>query len=204
MVVPCAADLRADLLRARHLWRHRLERADARQFPPRRRPALSLDLPRQRASLALIATLIALLIGYPAAYAIAKAPPTLADVAAVPRHPAVLDELPDPHLCLDRAAQSGGPDQRRADRQRASSASRCRCSTTKFAVVLGLVYNYTPFVILAIYSALQRLDPSYAEASRDLGAGAVHDLPAHHPAAHRTRRGGGRGLRLRACRSAIS
>jgi len=29
-----------------------------------------------------------------------------------------------------------------------------------------------PFVILAIYSALQRLDPSFAEASRDLGAGA--------------------------------
>ena len=43
----------------------------------------------------------------------------------------------------------------------------------EFAVVLGLVYNYTPFVILAIYAALQRLDPSYAEASRDLGATAA-------------------------------
>ena len=42
----------------------------------------------------------------------------------------------------------------------------------EFAVILGLVYNYCPFVILAIYSALQRLDPSFAEASRDLGAGA--------------------------------
>lgn len=41
----------------------------------------------------------------------------------------------------------------------------------EFAVVLGLVYNYCPFVILAIYASLQRLDPSYAEASRDLGAG---------------------------------
>jgi spermidine/putrescine transport system permease protein len=43
----------------------------------------------------------------------------------------------------------------------------------EFAIILGLVYNYTPFVILAIYSALQRLDPAYAEASRDLGATAV-------------------------------
>ena len=43
----------------------------------------------------------------------------------------------------------------------------------EFAVVLGLVYNYTPFVILAIYAALQRLDLSYAEASRDLGATAA-------------------------------
>jgi len=42
----------------------------------------------------------------------------------------------------------------------------------EFAVVLGFVYNYSPFVILAIYAALQRLDPSFAEASRDLGAGA--------------------------------
>ena len=46
----------------------------------------------------------------------------------------------------------------------------------EFAVILGLVYNYVPFVILAVYSALQRLDPSYAEASRDLGAGGDHDL----------------------------
>ena len=42
------------------------------------------------------------------------------------------------------------------------------------AVILGLVYSYTPFVILPIYSSLQRLDPSYAEASRDLGAGPSH------------------------------
>src|ERR1044072_8285055 len=43
----------------------------------------------------------------------------------------------------------------------------------EFAVILGLVYNYVPFVILAVYSALQRLDPAYAEASRYLGASAA-------------------------------
>jgi spermidine/putrescine transport system permease protein len=41
----------------------------------------------------------------------------------------------------------------------------------EFAVILGLIYSYSPFVILAIYASLQRLDPSYAEASSDLGAG---------------------------------
>lgn len=40
----------------------------------------------------------------------------------------------------------------------------------EFAVVLGLVYNYVPFVILAIYASLQRLDPALTEASEDLGA----------------------------------
>lgn len=39
-----------------------------------------------------------------------------------------------------------------------------------FAVVVGLVYNYTPFVVLAIYSSLNRLNPEILEASEDLGA----------------------------------
>lgn len=39
-----------------------------------------------------------------------------------------------------------------------------------FAVVTGLVYNYTPFVVLAIYSALNRINPEIIEASHDLGA----------------------------------
>ncbi len=40
----------------------------------------------------------------------------------------------------------------------------------QFAVVTGLVYNYLPFVILAIYSSIQRLNPEIREASEDLGA----------------------------------
>ena len=38
------------------------------------------------------------------------------------------------------------------------------------SVVTGLVYNYVPFVILAIYSSISRLNPEIAEASEDLGA----------------------------------
>ncbi len=41
---------------------------------------------------------------------------------------------------------------------------------TESAVIIGLVYNYLPFVILAIYSSLQRLNPEVREASADLGA----------------------------------
>ncbi len=41
---------------------------------------------------------------------------------------------------------------------------------TEGAVVLGLVYNYLPFVILACYAPLARMNPELAEASRDLGA----------------------------------
>lgn len=42
---------------------------------------------------------------------------------------------------------------------------------TETAVVIGLVYNYLPFVILACYAPLSRLNPEITEASRDLGAG---------------------------------
>ena len=38
------------------------------------------------------------------------------------------------------------------------------------AVILGLVYSYLPFVILACYAPLSRLNPEIAEASHDLGA----------------------------------
>ena len=42
---------------------------------------------------------------------------------------------------------------------------------TKFAVQLGVVYNYLPLMILPLFVALDRLDPAMREASKDLGAG---------------------------------
>lgn len=44
---------------------------------------------------------------------------------------------------------------------------------TQGAVVLGMVYNYLPFMILPIYSVLVKLDHSLIEAARDLGASSV-------------------------------
>ena len=45
-----------------------------------------------------------------------------------------------------------------------------------FAVTLGLVYVNLPFLVLPIYSALDRLDRSLLEASLDLGAGHVRTI----------------------------
>jgi spermidine/putrescine transport system permease protein len=44
---------------------------------------------------------------------------------------------------------------------------------TPFASVLGLVYNYLPFMILPIYASVERLDNAMIEAAYDLGAGPV-------------------------------
>ncbi len=41
---------------------------------------------------------------------------------------------------------------------------------TEFAVVLGMVYNFLPFMIIQIYTALAKLDKSLLEAASDLGA----------------------------------
>lgn len=44
---------------------------------------------------------------------------------------------------------------------------------TPGAVVLGLVYNYLPFMILPIYGSVEKLDNAMVEAAYDLGAGPV-------------------------------
>jgi spermidine/putrescine transport system permease protein len=41
---------------------------------------------------------------------------------------------------------------------------------TPFAVLLGLVYGFLPFMILPIYASLERLDPALLEAAELLGA----------------------------------
>lgn len=47
---------------------------------------------------------------------------------------------------------------------------------TDFAVVLGMVYNFIPFMILQIYTALSKMDKSYLEAASDLGANKVQSF----------------------------
>jgi spermidine/putrescine transport system permease protein len=123
------------------------------------------------ARIAFLATAIALLIGYPAAYAIAHAPErrraALLFLAILPFWTNYLIRTYAWIVLLNPAGLINGA------LVRAGFASApLPLLYNEFAVILGLVYNYTPFVILAIYSSLQRLDPSYAEASRDLGAGA--------------------------------
>lgn len=44
------------------------------------------------------------------------------------------------------------------------------------AVVLGMVYNYLPFMILPLYSIMTKIDNSVIEAAEDLGAGRINVL----------------------------
>lgn len=44
---------------------------------------------------------------------------------------------------------------------------------TRTGVYLGLLYNYLPFLVVPIFSALEKLDPSLREAGFDLGANRI-------------------------------
>ena len=45
---------------------------------------------------------------------------------------------------------------------------------TEGAVVLGMVYNYLPFMILPLYSVMVKIDKSVIEAAQDLGSNSFH------------------------------
>lgn len=122
--------------------------------------------------IALIATIIALAIGYPAAFAISRAPENwrtpLLFLAILPFWTNYLIRtyawivLLNPVGLINTSLTGLGV-----------ISQPLPLLYNEFAVILGLVYSYTPFVVLAVYSSLQRLDPTFAEASRDLGAGAM-------------------------------
>ena len=144
------------------------------------------------------ATLLALLIGYPAAYAIAAAPRPAPAAPPVPRGAAVLVELPDPHLCLDRAPQPRGADHAGPRAGSATRASRRRCSTPRAPSSSGWSTTTCPSSSSPATPRSRGSTPSCNEASRDLGASAFTTfrrvtLPLT-AARHRRRR----GVRLRA------
>lgn len=47
---------------------------------------------------------------------------------------------------------------------------------TEGAVVLGMVYNYLPFMILPLYSVMVKIDKSVIEAANDLGCNSFHTM----------------------------
>lgn len=116
-----------------------------------------------------LATVLALLLGYPVAYAIAKMPARLRTVAlvlvVVPfwtnfliRTYAWIMLLNTQGMLNDALISLGLVDE------------PIRLLYTKGAVVTGLVYAYLPLMILPIYASVARLDPELREASANLGA----------------------------------
>ncbi|MEZ5762475.1 MAG: ABC transporter permease [Paracoccaceae bacterium] len=115
------------------------------------------------------ATLIAVVVGYAAAYAIAAAPrhrqPFLLFLAVLPFWSNYLIRTYAWIVLLNREGLIT-----QGLRMIGYEGEPPSLLYTEGAVITGLVYNYLPFVILACYAPLSRLNPEMAEASRDLGA----------------------------------
>jgi spermidine/putrescine transport system permease protein len=48
-----------------------------------------------------------------------------------------------------------------------------RIINTNYAIVLGMVYNYLPFMIMPLYSVMTKIEDRTIEAAQDLGAGSI-------------------------------
>ena len=129
--------------------------------------------------LAAIATLVCLLIGYPAAYFMAGEGPGFQRVAlALIMLPMWMNFLLRTYSWMSILENNGLLNQffqkiglfsllASMTGQEIDSFQMLR---TPGAVTLGMVYNYLPFMILPIYSVILELDRNLLEAARDLGA----------------------------------
>ena len=138
--------------------------------------------------LALVATLICLLIGYPVSYWMAHEGPGFQRVAmALIMLPMWMNFLLRTYSWMSILENNGLLNQLfrsiglvdlynqialhfAADPALYKPTDYIPMIGTSGAVVLGMVYNYLPFMILPIYSVILKLDHSLLEAARDLGA----------------------------------
>ncbi|MDW4498129.1 ABC transporter permease subunit [Sulfitobacter sp. D35] len=118
--------------------------------------------------IAVVATLITLLVGYPIAYGMARAPeewrPTLMMLVILPFWTSFLIRV---YAWMGILSSEGLLNQFLLWIGVISTPLTILNTTT--AVYIGIVYTYLPFMILPIYAALDRLDGSLIEAAEDLG-----------------------------------
>ncbi|MWV15821.1 ABC transporter permease subunit [Pseudomonas sp. L-22-4S-12] len=130
---------------------------------------LYLEILLRSAKIAGLATLYAVLIGYPAAYAIARAPRQRQAVylflVMLPFWSNYLIRTYAWIVLLNRKGLIAG-----LLEPMGLYGDLLNILYTESAVILGLVYNYIPFVILAIFASLSRINGELWEASSDLGA----------------------------------
>ena len=118
--------------------------------------------------IAVISTLLTLLVGYPIAYGMARAPdqwrPTLLMLVILPFWTSFLIRV---YSWQGILSQEGFLNQFLIWTGLISEP--LIILNTPVAVYIGIVYTYLPFMILPIYSALEKLDQSLLEAAEDLG-----------------------------------
>ncbi|MGD1472977.1 spermidine/putrescine ABC transporter permease PotB [Vibrio harveyi] len=119
--------------------------------------------------MAIIATLLCLVIGYPFAYIVAKMPekwrPFMLFLVIVPFWTNSLIRTYGLKIVLGTQGILN-----KSLMAMEIIDKPMRLMYTETAVMIGLVYILLPFMILPLYSAIEKLDNTYIEAAKDLGA----------------------------------
>ena len=117
--------------------------------------------------LAVVTTVVCLLLAYPFAYFIATRSPAVRNLLLV----FVMIPFWSNFLVRTYAWRvilgSEGP---LSQLSQALGGEPIRLLFTNWAVLIGLVYGYLPFMVLPLYAAIERMDWSLVEAARDLYA----------------------------------
>ena len=117
--------------------------------------------------LAVLSTLLCILFGYPAAMFLSKAAPKLRNTLILLFIlPMWMNFLLRTYAWMTLLEKRGLINAILAH----LSLPAINILYTDYAVMLGMVYNFLPFMILPIYSVLMKMDRSLLEAAEDLGA----------------------------------
>ncbi|MDH5797810.1 MAG: ABC transporter permease subunit [Paracoccaceae bacterium] len=118
--------------------------------------------------IALLATFATLLVGFPIAYGMARAPeewrPTLMMLVILPFWTSFLIRV---YAWIGILSQEGYLNQFLL--WTGIISNPLLILNTNAAVYIGIVYTYLPFMILPIYASLEKMDISLLEAAEDLG-----------------------------------
>jgi spermidine/putrescine transport system permease protein len=120
--------------------------------------------------LALISTVICLLIGYPVAFILSKERPRVQRfLLMLIMLPMWMNFLLRTYAWMSILENTGLLNRLLT----AVGLPTLHIINTPGAVVVGMVYNFLPFMILPIYSVIVKIDRSLIEAAQDLGAGSA-------------------------------
>ncbi len=120
--------------------------------------------------LGIITTVLCLLIGYPVAYAISKCKEnTQTILILLITFPTWINMLMRTYAWINILSSKGII----SNVFQLLGFGEVSFLYTDFAVVLGMVYDFLPFMILPIHASLSKMDKSLIEASNDLGANPI-------------------------------
>lgn len=123
--------------------------------------------------LSLGATLACLLVGFPVAYFISRQPPrwqrVLLVFVIVPFWASFIVRI---YAVVNLLGNNGPIDRITGSLGVSGAGGHLNFLYSPGAVAVGLVYSYVPTMVLPIYVALERIEPSLLDAAADLGASA--------------------------------